>query len=136
MVDEGPGGTRFGLMVIRPSSPAPANGSVTPSRPGGAAAQSAGARPGAPGTLEAPGSGAVVAHLLWGQAVGGSNPPSPTGYSGRCNMRASFNGRTSLFQGDDAGSIPVARSGLLSSNPAGGQSSRRNASYFRPRKMR
>src|SRR5690349_1616861 len=25
-----------------------------------------------------PGSGAVVAHLLWGQAVGGSNPPSPT----------------------------------------------------------
>ncbi len=24
------------------------------------------------------GSGAVVAHLLWGQAVGGSNPPSPT----------------------------------------------------------
>ena len=24
------------------------------------------------------GSGAAVAHLLWGQAVGGSNPPSPT----------------------------------------------------------
>ena len=30
------------------------------------------------GIQECPGSGAVVAHLLWGQAVGGSNPPSPT----------------------------------------------------------
>src|SRR5207244_3826135 len=29
-------------------------------------------------------SGAAVAHLLWGQAVGGSNPPSPTdGRNGR-----------------------------------------------------
>src|SRR5262249_15838725 len=30
------------------------------------------------GSRPHPGSGAVVAHLLWGQAVGGSNPPSPT----------------------------------------------------------
>ena len=28
--------------------------------------------------IEAPGSGAVVAHLLWEQEVGGSSPPSPT----------------------------------------------------------
>jgi hypothetical protein len=30
------------------------------------------------GEETAPGSGAVVAHLLWGQAVAGSNPASPT----------------------------------------------------------
>jgi hypothetical protein len=31
-----------------------------------------------PGVRQRPGSGAAVAHLLWGQEVGGSNPPSPT----------------------------------------------------------
>jgi hypothetical protein len=50
--------------------------------------------------------------------------PLPDGLLSRL-LRASFKGRTSDFHSDDAGSIPVARS----------QSSSRNRSYFRPRKM-
>ncbi len=45
----------------------------------------------------------LVARLLWEQDVAGSNPVVPT-------MRVWFNGRTSAFQADNAGSIPVTRS--------------------------
>ena len=50
------------------------------------------------GTLEGTGSGAVVAHLLWGQAVGGSNPPSPTGYSrASCGRRSKAGPQISIL---------------------------------------
>ena len=67
----------------------------------------------------------LVARLLWEQDVAGSNPVVPTIFQQYAwqlryttysrvaiavKTRVWFNGRTSAFQADNAGSIPVTRS--------------------------
>jgi hypothetical protein len=76
----------------------------------------------------------LVARLLWEQDVAGSNPVVPTIFVSceanaidaavRYNtvvayMRVWFNGRTSAFQADNAGSIPVTRSTKRQANLRG-----------------
>ena len=47
---------------------------------------------------------AWLEHLVWDQGVAGSNPVTPM------YARVWFNGRTSAFQAENVGSIPITRS--------------------------
>ena len=59
----------------------------------------------------------LVEHLIWDQDVAGSSPVTPTK-----NLRVQFSGKTSAFQADVVGSIPIARSNIIWSSSSVGQS--------------